>query len=59
MEKHNALKVKLPSELLAQSLFSYIDGLVSNHLKPGNESLDLKEYGDILIDLFLDSMLVS
>ncbi len=59
LEKNNALKVKLPPELLAQSLFGYIDGLVSNHLKPGNNSLDLKEYGDVLIDLFLDSMLIT
>lgn len=57
LEKHKALKVTLEPELLAQGLFSYIHGLIYNHLKPGNDSLDLNEHGDTLIDLLLDSVL--
>lgn len=56
LKKHKVLKVKLSPELLAQSLFSYIIGLIDNYLKPGNDSLDLVEHGDTLIDLFLDSV---
>lgn len=56
LKKHQSLKVKLEPELLAQSLFSYILGLINNYLKPGNDSLDLIQHGDTLIDLFLDSV---
>ena len=57
LQQRRKLRVNLPSELLAQALFSYIHGLVGNYLKPGHDSLDLVNDGDVLIDLFLDSLL--
>ena len=57
LQQQRKIRVKLPSELLSQALFSYIHGLVDNYLKPGHDSLDLVKDGDVLIDLFLDSIL--
>ena len=57
LQRQHKIRVKLSSELLSQALFSYIHGLVDNYLKPGHDSLDLVKDGDVLIDMFLDSIL--
>lgn len=55
----HALKVDLQAELLAQSLLSYIHGLIHSYLSPVHRKLDLQKDGDVLIDLFLDALLVE
>lgn len=57
--QHKALRVNLAPELLAQSLMSYIHGLIHNYLSPGQRKLNLQRDGDVLLDLFLDALLVD
>ena len=54
---HRALRVDLPPVLLAQGLLSYLHGLIHSHLTPGQPRLDLARDGDVLLDLYLDSLL--
>ncbi len=57
LERHDALRVNLPPELLAHGLMSYLHGLIHDYLTPGQRQLDLKRDGDALLDLFLDALL--
>ena len=59
LKKCHALKVDLPPDLLAQSLLSYIHGLIHTYLSPVHRKLDLRKDGNVLIDLFLDALLVK
>jgi len=59
LKKHQALRVDLPPELLAQSLMSYLHGLIHSYLSPVQRKLDLQKDGDILIDVFLDALLAE
>ena len=57
LQGHNALRVELPPELLAQSLLCYIHGLIHNYLSPSQGTIDLQRDGDSVLDLFLDALL--
>lgn len=57
LHKRKVLISTLPTELLAQSLMSYLLGLIHIYLEPGQTKLDLKKNGDQLMDLFLDAIL--
>lgn len=59
LKTHKVLRVDLPPELLAQSLMSYLHGLIHSYLSPVQRELDLEKDGDALIDLFLDALLVE
>lgn len=59
LQKHQALRMNLATELLAHSLLSYIHGLIHSHLSPGQRKIDLQKDGDALLDLFLDALLVD
>ncbi len=51
------LKVNATTEQLTHALMSYLHGLLHNHLKPGKRILDLEQDGEVLLNLFLDSVL--
>ncbi|MDJ0807943.1 MAG: TetR family transcriptional regulator [Gammaproteobacteria bacterium] len=53
------LRTNLPPEKLASSLMSYIHGLIHSSLSPGMRNIDLQKDGEILLDLFLDALLVE
>lgn len=54
-----ALSSGLPPKLLAQSTLCYLLGLIHAYLEPGQARLDLKQDGDQMLELFLDSFLGS
>jgi AcrR family transcriptional regulator len=60
LKQQQALRVDLPPELLAHSLLSYFHGLIHSHLSPpGQRRLDLRQDGDVLLDLLLDRLLID
>lgn len=54
-----ALLSELPPRLLAQSTLCYLLGLIHVYLEPGQTRLDLKQDGDQMLELFLDTFLGS
>lgn len=58
LQQHDALQVDLAPELLAESLLCYIHGLIHSHLSPDQMRVNLERDGDVLLDLFLDALLV-
>ena len=59
LRKFHALKVDLPTDLLAFSLISYMHGLIELYLRPGQQTIDLALDSEALLDLLLDSMLIE
>ena len=59
LHEHNDLLSPLPPKLIGQGLMSYLLGLIHVYLKPGQTRLDLKQDGEQLLNLFLDTILVS
>ena len=58
LQKQRVARIDLSPELLAHSLMCYLHGLIHSYLSPGQRTLNLKRDGDMLLDLFLDVLLV-
>lgn len=59
LQQNNALRVDLAPELLTHSLMSYIHGLMHCYLTPRKKKLNMKNDGDIILDVFLDSLIID
>ena len=54
----NLLRSPLSNEALASGLLSYLFGLIHHHLEPCSP-VDLRQDGQALLDIYLDSVLVG
>jgi AcrR family transcriptional regulator len=59
LHRRDALRSQLPPKLLAQSTLCYLLGLIHVYLEPGQTRLNLKQDGDQMLELFLDTFLDS
>lgn len=57
LHRLGALRSGLAPKLLAQSTLCYLLGLIHVYLEPTQTRLDLKQDGDQMLDLFLDTFL--
>lgn len=55
---NHSLKTHVPPAIVAQGLMAYMHGLIHAYLEPGHQYLDLKQDGDTLLGLYLDTILV-